>query len=96
VILNAFFVPFLRGLQFLEVKFRSRSFLYRQVLFGGVFSIRFASRNQSVAVTITIDQFSNVVSLCSAISVTELVEHLCDTRGPSIREVRFCILYLIR
>lgn len=77
MILNAFFfVSFFRGLEFWELKFRSRSFLYRQVLFGAAFSAHFASKDQSAAVTITVDGFSDVASLRSAVSVTEMVSQL--------------------
>lgn len=88
MILNAFFfVPFFRGLEFWELKFRSRSFLYRQVRFGAAFGAHFASKDQSAAVTITTDRFGDVASLCGAVSVTEMVSQLRDTHGdvPSER-----------
>lgn len=92
MILNAFlFVSFFRGLEFWELKFRSRSFLYRQVLFGAAFSAHFASKDQSAAVTITIDRFSDVASLC-CLCHRDGVTAACHTQGRAIGKLRFCVL----
>lgn len=96
MILNTFFffVPFFRGLEFWELKFRGRSFVYRQVLFGAVFSTHFTSKNRRAAITTTIDRFSNVASLGSAICVAELVLQLRDTHRDLASERKGSVFFV--